>query len=67
MYGIFTYIYHKRKLNIGIVIYPDAPCREYFTYISLECGHFAPNVDKYSLHGASGIPFPWMGLFFGAL
>ena len=35
--------------------------------LNVECGHFEPNVGKYSLHGASGedIPrhhFPWRGI-----
>ncbi len=33
---------------------PNAPCREYLPTFPLECGHFSPNVGKYSLHGASG-------------
>ena len=28
---------------------------EYLPTFALECGHFSPNVGKYSLHGASGI------------
>ena len=27
---------------------------EYLPTFPLECGHFEPNVGKYSLHGASG-------------
>ena len=33
---------------------PNAPCMEYLPTFPLECGHFEPNVGKYSLHGASG-------------
>ena len=33
--------------------FPYAPCREYLPTFPLECGHFSPNVGKYSLHGAS--------------
>ena len=29
---------------------------EYLPTFALECGHFSPNVGKYSLHGASGLP-----------
>ena len=32
----------------------NAPCMEYLPTFALECGHFSPNVGKYSLHGASG-------------
>ena len=35
--------------------YPNAPCMEYLPTFPLECGHFEPNVGKYSLHGASGL------------
>ena len=28
---------------------------EYLPTFPLECGHFSPNVGKYSLHGASGM------------
>ena len=37
--------------------YPNAPCMEYLPTFPLECGHFSPNVGKYSLHGASGLYF----------
>ena len=30
--------------------YPDAPCREYLLTFPLDCGHFAQNVCKYSIH-----------------
>ena len=32
---------------------------EYLPTFPLECGHFEPNVGKYSLHGASGICKKW--------
>ena len=44
---IFINICHQNQLN--------APCMEYLPTFSLECGHFSPNVGKYSLHGASGL------------
>ena len=36
------------------LLIPNAPCMEYLPTFALECGHFSPNVGKYSLHGASG-------------
>ena len=40
---------------------PNAPCMEYLPTFPLECGHFSPNVGKYSLHGASGMGFSNFG------
>ena len=46
---------HTRSRGDGEGQYPNAPCREYLPTFPLECGHFSPNVGKYSLHGASGV------------
>ena len=45
-------------------MFPNAPCMEYLPTFPLECGHFSPNVGKYSLHGASGVVL-FSSLFFG--
>ena len=51
MFSIST-VFFPRFLKHQQPIY--APCREYLPTFPLECGHFSPNVGKYSLHGASG-------------
>ena len=37
---------------------PNAECRKYLPTFSLECGNFARDVGKESIHGASGM-FVW--------
>ena len=36
------------------ILNPKDPCREYLPTFPLECGHFSPNVGKYSIHGSYG-------------
>ena len=46
-----NYNFRKWQMDQYHIQHPKDPCREYLPTFPLECGHFSPNVGKYSIHG----------------